>query len=215
MYAGHFAAVPIIRNYYPNVSPFTLTFGVIFLDLAFASLTFLGFEGFTLNPHAGALGIDIHCKYSHSLLGSIILSVIYGTATGSFTPAFLASLSHFVGDWLVHNLDLPLDPFSGIMIGGTSIWGNYPTFAYYFELLFCIVLGLFGPKDGTKLYFILSTALLHLTSHDSSKALLIKTLSMPSESDRQKYTALAISSSFIIPAILLAYLIRKTKVKTN
>jgi hypothetical protein len=216
MYAGHFALVPVIQKYYPHVSPFILTFGVAFLDLVFGVLNSVGAEGFSLNTDAGAFGADIHCHYSHSLIGSITLSVIYGIVTESYMPGFLASFSHFAEDWLVHNSDLPLDPFSGIMVGGTGLWGNYPTFAFYFELVFCIVMAFLGPHDMTSIYTTSLLVLLHYTSSSINPLVLKGILSMPSTFDRQVYSALTMIFSFSIPAMVFGMLLmQRRKIKKN
>jgi hypothetical protein len=216
MYAGHFALVPVIQKYYPQVSPFILTFGVAFLDLVFGVLSSVGIEGFSQNTDAGTLGVNLHCSYSHSLIGSILLSVIYSVVTGSYMPGFLASFSHFVEDWLVHNLDLPLDPFSGIIVGGTQLWGNYPTFAFYFELVFCIALAFLGPHDIINIYTTFFVVLLHFSNREISPFVFKKVLSMPSKFDRQIYSALTMILCFSIPAVLISILMmRRTKMKKN
>lgn len=207
MFAGHFAPVTLLQKYYPKVSPFVFTIGVCFLDLVFGLLSFSGVEGWTANPFAGSLGATLHCRFSHSLAGSIFLSVIYGVLTKSFVPGFLASFSHFIEDWLVHNQDLHLHPFSKIMVGGTNMWGNYPTFAFYFELAFCVLCALLSSKDKSSLTANGFIIFLHVSSH-SMTAVLVKKIVSLSDVPRQRYTTLLIISSFTIPALILGYILQ-------
>ncbi|CAO3615136.1 unnamed protein product [Mucor hiemalis] len=207
MFAGHFGPVTVLQKYYPKTSPYVLTIGVCFLDIVFGLLSYFGVEGWTANPLAGALGATLHCRFSHSLIGSVLLSVFYGVVTKSFVPGFLASFSHFIGDWLVHNQDLPLHPFSKIMVGGTNMWGNYPTFAFYFELAFCVFCALLSSKDRSTLIASGFIIFLHVSSQSTTATLVGKIVSL-SDVLRQRYTALLIISSFMIPALILGYILQ-------
>ncbi|KAI9299652.1 hypothetical protein BJ944DRAFT_292229 [Cunninghamella echinulata] len=145
---GHFATSIVLHKVYPDVLPFILTVGVGLLDLTFGVLAYYGLETITDNPKAGLISVDLHCPYSHSLIGSFIISSIYGLLSGgSFLPAFLSSFSHFAEDWIVHNKDLFLDPYSNILVGGTTLWSHFPIFTYYLEALFCVGCALFTSKD--------------------------------------------------------------------
>ncbi|KAK9703358.1 hypothetical protein K7432_010784 [Basidiobolus ranarum] len=214
MFAGHFALTSVLQKYYPNTSPYTLALGVGFLDVCFGAMTYLGYEGFSPNPQAGINGFDIHCNYTHSLIGSVLLSLIYGAATGSYTPGFLASFSHFIEDMMVHNQDLPLDPISKIMIGGTNMWGAFPTFAFYFELAFCLACAAFSSKDPVTLTANGLILLLHINSK-SSTAQLFKEIFQLSEPLQRRYSAIIIISSFVIPGLILGFIlnIRRNQIK--
>jgi len=141
MYAGHFALALLLQFYFPGVNSFLLTFGVGLLDIIFGFLAYFNLEGVSINPKAGYLGVNLHCSYSHSLVGSLIISLLWGCLginNNSFLPLFLSSFSHFILDWLVHNRDLELYPKSNIIIGGTEFWSRYPYETYYFELSLCL-----------------------------------------------------------------------------
>ncbi|KAI8069588.1 hypothetical protein BC940DRAFT_297033 [Gongronella butleri] len=148
MMAGHFAAAIVLHKRYPSTLPFVFTFGVGFLDILFGVFAYYGYEDLTENPAAGPLGVDLHCDYTHSLLGSLLFSAMYGAVTGSPVPAFIASFSHFILDWVVHNSDLLLDPFTRIVVGGTGLWSAHPTFAYYLEAAFCVACLHLTRKDA-------------------------------------------------------------------
>jgi hypothetical protein len=207
MYAGHFALIAVIQKHYRNTSPYTIAIGVCFLDIVFGILCYFGIEGFAPNSHAGGLGVDIHCDYSHSLVGSILLSLLYGQMTGSLVPGFLASFSHFIGDWMVHNQDLLLDPFTKIAVGGTNMWGNYPTFSFYFEMVFCIACGLYAFEDASSLLANGLILTLHVVNASFMHESLAKVLGLP-DALRQSYTAAIVLSSFTVPALILGYILK-------
>jgi hypothetical protein len=142
------------------------------------------------------------------------LSFIYGIATGgrssAIIPGFLASFSHFIGDMLVHNQDLVLDPFSNIMIGGTNMWGNFPTFAFYFEMAFCLVCATQSHKDSHTLLANGLILFLHFSGRSGTSDLLQKVFRLP-EALQQKYTAVIITSSFIVPGLILGYILNRKK----
>ncbi|CAF1587131.1 unnamed protein product [Didymodactylos carnosus] len=143
MYAAHFATALLFHCYYPSVNSFLFTFGVMFLDIVFAILAYFTIEGIRLNPNAGLLGFELHCPFSHSLLGSFVLSCLWGCMcvvhkTTNFLPVFLSSFSHFLEDWLIHNRHLQLHPFSSFCVGGTGLCSKYPRGTYYLEFILCI-----------------------------------------------------------------------------
>ena len=109
MYAGHFGLVLLFQAYFPHINSFLFTFGVGLADIIFGFLAYLNLEGVSINPKAGFLGVDLHCSYSHSLLGSLIISGLWGCLginNNTFLPLFFSSFSHFILDWIVHNRDL-------------------------------------------------------------------------------------------------------------
>ena len=206
MFAGHFSFVPVLQKYYPTVSPFVFTFGVIFLDVIFAGLGFFGIEGFAPVASGGHMGVEIHCDYSHSVIGSILLSLIYGGLTQSMVPGFLASMSHFVADWLVHNQDLLLDPYTKIAVGGTNLWGNHPTFAFYFELVFLIGCHvLFGSFNTSNVVATLFLSAVHIHSKSTNPKMFAQVMSLP-QPTRQQHAALITLGSFGALAIILGFI---------
>ncbi|CAO3613503.1 unnamed protein product [Cunninghamella echinulata] len=169
MFAGHFALILILTKKYPKVSPFVFSFGVGLLDIVFGILSYFEYEGLTLNPEAGYMGADIFGDYSHSLFGTLILATLYGVMTRSFVPGFLSVFSHFVTDWMVHNQDISLDPFTRIKIGGTNLWGNYPMIAYILELIIILLTGYLTSSDISHYSAIGVLLCLHYMSRPSAQ----------------------------------------------
>lgn len=214
MYAGHFAFVPVLKRFYPQTPIHVLTIGVIFLDMVFGFASLFGYEGFELDSHAGVLGAQIHCDYSHSLLGSIILSAVYGNLTGYFVPGFIASFSHFFGDWLVHNEDLLLDPVSKIVVGGTKLWGNYPTLAFYLEIALVLICMALSTRNTRSILAGLFMIFLHISSSSVIPKMFQRVLTSE-ETYKRLFTCIMINSSFVLPAIAISYIMKEEKAKKN
>lgn len=207
MYSGHFAFANVVRRWYPDTPAYVLVLGVGWLDVIHAILCLWGIEGFVEDPSAGYQGASSFCDYSHSLFGTIVLSAVFGAVFG--IPGMVASLSHWIQDWIVHNDDLFLDPFSKILLGGTHFWSRFPVLAFYFEALFILVCACAAP-DARKPRTIAANAFL-LALHVISRFMLPITLKqlVSIEDDRTRYLAtganvlIAIAIPIIVMCLLL------------
>lgn len=208
MFAGHFATSVVLHKLYPGTLPFTFSVGVAFLDIIFGVLAYYGYEGLTKNHNAGLIAVDLHCDYSHSLIGSLILSSIYGLLTGSFVPGFISSFSHFVEDWVLHNEDLLLDPYSGIVIGGTTLWSKFPILSYYFEALFCVGCAIYSSKDIFTVIANLYIFYLHWNNRPSNAGGLAK-IAVLQEDIKRKMLLKGFLTTFGIPAIIIGFILLK------
>jgi hypothetical protein len=221
MYAGHFALALIFQFYYPGVNSFLLTFGVALLDIIFAFLAYFNLEGVSINPKAGFLGVDLHCPYSHSLVSSLIISLLWGCLginSHTFLPLFLSSFSHFILDWLVHNRDIEFYPHSHIFIGGTECWSRYPYATYYFELLLCIICSSETLRKTADILnfnthgLLLIVAIgyvfyLHYQRRPSTSGQLAAVLKKIPEEKQGQFIFTTFMNSFIKPAISLGLLL--------
>lgn len=118
MIAGHFGFAAGVKAAEPQVPLWALMLATVWLDIVFVPLFLAGIE--TLQPVAGAHGgygaNVIHADYTHSLVGAVGLSVVFGTACGflwklrSGIVLGLASFSHWLLDLVVHRADMPLLP---------------------------------------------------------------------------------------------------------
>lgn len=216
MYAGHFSTAILLYKIHPDVSPFVLAVGVGFLDIIFGILAYFGVETITENPQTGLIGVNLHCNYSHSLLGSIILSTFYGIITTggslSFLPVFIASFSHFVEDWIVHNKDLFLDPYSNIIVGGTSLWSKYPIGSYYLEATWCLVIAAFTTTNSPKVKEIMANIYvfyLHWSRRPSTSGGFAQVARLPEDAKRSILFKSFIKN-FGTPAIVIGLLLFKS-----
>ncbi|KAG2222830.1 hypothetical protein INT45_000445 [Circinella minor] len=212
MYAGHFAPILVLRRWFPNTSPYVFSIGVGVLDIIFGLLVSTGYEGFVKVAQEGTNynELAIHCDYSHSLVGSILISYLYGLIVGSPLPGFIASFSHFVTDWLVHGPDLILDPISKVVVGGTGLWHSHPKFAFLFEGLFCVAAGLYGDKDR---WTLAANGFIFLT-HISSVSLLPfffgTIMDIEDVGTRQVMTSVAMVFAFTLPGLILGYFLNRS-----
>ncbi len=139
MFIGHYGVSLAARRYNSRLSLPVLFVAVQFLDVLFSLFVLAGIEkmrivhGFTaFNPY------DLFfMPYSHSLLGALLWSAVFGiafllVARGGapvrplFTLAVLAAavFSHFVLDVPVHTPDLPLGPGAGSPKIGLGLWNH-------------------------------------------------------------------------------------------
>jgi membrane-bound metal-dependent hydrolase YbcI (DUF457 family) len=119
MIAGHFGLAAGVKARAPAVPLWALMLATQWLDVLFVPLVLLGIEGFEPVPGArpGAYGeVIIHADFTHSLLGALLLSALFGAAAafryGRRTGAILAlvAFSHWILDLLVHRGDMPILP---------------------------------------------------------------------------------------------------------
>jgi hypothetical protein len=210
MYCGHFAVAPVLKKYYPHVPTYVFTIGVIYLDILFGLLSAFGVEGFSIDNEAGVLGVIIHCDYTHSIVGSVLLSLIYGKLTGYPIPGFIASFSHFVTDWMVHNDDLFLDPVTKIVVGGTNLWGNYPLVAHFVENGLCFVCILLTTSDTRLMLPNIIAIILNVTLLPVVPQLYHTMLSFEQPYARL-CTCVVVNALFLIPAGLFTFIINSGK----
>jgi membrane-bound metal-dependent hydrolase YbcI (DUF457 family) len=119
MIAGHFGFAAAVKSRTPAVPVWALMLACVWLDVVFVPLLAAGLESIESVPGApnGAYGAAIiHATYTHSLLGALVLSALFGLAFlgryGRHT-AFVLGLvvmSHWLLDLPMHRPDMPLLP---------------------------------------------------------------------------------------------------------
>jgi hypothetical protein len=116
--AGHFGFAAIVKAREPQVPLWSLMLATVWLDIVFVPLYLAGIE--TIVPVEGARGTYgtgvIYADYTHSLLGALLLSGLFGLAFANrwgrrslFVLGFV-SFSHWLLDLLVHRADMPFLP---------------------------------------------------------------------------------------------------------
>jgi hypothetical protein len=118
MIAGHFGLAAGVKAAEPQIPLWALMLATVWLDIVFVPLFLTGIE--TLQPvpgtHAGYGANIIHADYTHSLVGAVVLSIVFGIAGGlrwslrGGVVLGLVSFSHWLLDLVVHRADMPLLP---------------------------------------------------------------------------------------------------------
>jgi hypothetical protein len=154
MIAGHFGLAAGVKAAEREAPLWALMLGTAWLDVIFIPLFAAGIETITPVPGtSGGYGDGIiHADYTHSLLGALILSAIYGAF---FLPRFgrrvawvlaAVAFSHWILDLIVHRGDMPILPanLGNLPRLGLGLW-QFPAISAALELL--LVVG------GTFLYW--------------------------------------------------------------
>lgn len=118
MIAGHFGFAAIVKSREPRVPLWSLMLATVWLDIVFVPLFMKGIE--TLKPvpglHGGYGENIIYADYTHSLVGAVVLSIVFGLMFGwrwgrrCAIVLGLVSFSHWVLDLFVHRQDMPILP---------------------------------------------------------------------------------------------------------
>lgn len=148
MIAGHFGFAAIVKSREPRVPLWSLMLATVWLDIVFVPLFLTGVE--TLKPAPGLNGgygaNIIHADYTHSLVGALALSLVFGLTAGvrwgkrcAIVLAFV-SLSHWLLDLLVHRHDMPILPGNAENLPrlGFGLW-QFKTGSIVAELLLVIL----------------------------------------------------------------------------
>ena len=152
MIAGHFGFAAIVKSREPRVPLWSLMLATVWLDIVFIPLFLMGIE--TLNPVPGLKGgygeNIIHADYTHSFLGAVALSIVFGLIFGvrwgkrCAIVLGLVSFSHWLLDLLVHRHDMPILPGNAGNLPrlGFSLW-QFRTGSILAEFLLVILGALF------------------------------------------------------------------------
>lgn len=129
MIAGHFGFAALVKSRERQAPLWALMLATVWLDIVFVPLFLAGVE--TIEPIAGAHGSYgtgiIHADYTHSLVGSALLSALLGLAAAARwgrrtgTVVGVVAFSHWVLDVITHRADMPLLPANA---------GNLPMFGF-------------------------------------------------------------------------------------
>jgi hypothetical protein len=143
MIAGHFGFAAAVKSRERQVPLWALMLATVWLDVVFVPLFIAKIETITQVPGAtGSYGSGIiHADYTHSLLGALVLSLIFGiiaaSAWGRRTGAVLGAVvfSHWLLDLIVHRPDLSILPgnYGNLPVFGFGLW-RFPLAAMTVEL---------------------------------------------------------------------------------
>jgi hypothetical protein len=148
MIAGHFGFAALAKSREPRVPLWSLMLATVWLDIVFVPLFVMKIE--TLAPVPGLRGgygeNIIHADYTHSLVGALLLSLVFGLIFGvrwgrrcAIVLAFI-SFSHWLLDLVVHRHDMPILPgnYGNLPRLGFGLW-QFRTGSALTELLLVIL----------------------------------------------------------------------------
>ena len=148
MIAGHFGFAAFAKSREPRVPLWSLMLATVWLDIVFVPLLLMKIE--TLEPvpglHGGYGENIIHADYTHSLLGALLLSLIFGLifslrwAKRCVIVLAFISFSHWLLDLVVHRHDMPILPgnLGNLPRLGFGLW-QFRTASAVTELLLVIL----------------------------------------------------------------------------
>ena len=134
MFLGHYAVAFIAKRFVPTVSLGTLILAAQLMDILWPIFLLLGVEHVAIQPGITAASpFNFYdYPYSHSLLGSLIWSVVLGLVFLAYSRNPKRSLivggvvfSHWILDLIVHRPDLPLALNDGPYFG-FGVWNSVP-----------------------------------------------------------------------------------------
>ncbi len=148
MIAGHFGFAALAKSRETRVPLWSLMLATVWLDIIFVPLFLMKIE--TLEPipglHGGYGENIIHANYTHSLVGALLLSLIFGLIFSArwgkrcaIVLAFI-SFSHWLLDLVVHRHDMPILPGNAgnLPMFGFGLW-QFKTASAVTELLLVIL----------------------------------------------------------------------------
>jgi hypothetical protein len=149
MIAGHFGLAAAVKGKAPSVPLWALMLASQWLDVVFAVLFAAGFEGLTpvAGTKPGAYGAAIiHADYTHSLVGALILSLLFGAVAAlrygrrSAIVLGLVAFSHWILDLPMHRADMPILPggVGDLPRLGLELW-RWPVASALLELALVLV----------------------------------------------------------------------------
>lgn len=138
MYAGHFAAGLAIKAREPEAPMWGILVGVGLLDLLFGPFVLAGIERAAIAPDTPPGFVLEHIDWSHSLLMSVVWSLVFGSlflGKGRRVAAVMAvaAFSHFLLDLPMHPPDLALWPNAETHLG-LGLWRRLPQGWWLVEL---------------------------------------------------------------------------------
>ncbi|GAO52809.1 hypothetical protein SAICODRAFT_51863 [Saitoella complicata NRRL Y-17804] len=132
MWVAHFAPALILKRFAPSTPITLLALAGVLPDFLFFINVLLGLEEIKYRPHEGCFPYECNYPFTHSLLGEAVLGTGFGLIAmtllelpiSSFIAIFLAAVSHWPLDVLVHRKDVSLAPGDHPTLFGLSLFDS-------------------------------------------------------------------------------------------
>lgn len=220
MYVGHFAVAAAMKASKPELPAWPLYFGVCFLDILDGLFVIVGIGRVTPNLAAGPyLFFDLtFVDWDHSLVLAAFWSLVWGALflkAGRELAAFaaLASFSHFLTDWPMHDGDLALYPYSTDHLG-LGLWGQLGVGAWLLEGAFAAALVGYAWRASARrgVSFLWPTLVLGALFLNLSPWLSpMQFVAAMSEPAAHILHGVLVVVGFVLPAVLLAWLVTRAE----
>lgn len=143
MFIGHYGIAFMVKKKFGEIPLWILFLSVQLIDIVAFILVILGFEKAAYqNSDNPFFRNNLDLPYSHSLVGTLILSfivylffVIVKRKSWALVVA-LCVFSHWVIDFIVHTPDLSI--FFGYFKTGLGLW-NYPYLSFSIEIILVLI----------------------------------------------------------------------------
>lgn len=217
MFVGHYAIGLALKAKYPATPTLPLLLGVGFLDILDGIFIILGWDRVTPNLNAGPyLFFDLtFIDWDHSLAAALFWSALWGLVfIGDRRVALLAcvaSFSHFLADWPLHNNDLALYPYADHHLG-LGLWGSLGTLSWVLEGLFAAVLLAYSVRQAARrgAHWGWPCAVLVLLFINLSPWLSpMKQVATLGEPAAHLWHGTLVTVGFLLPGLLLTWLINR------
>jgi hypothetical protein len=170
---NHASAALLFKKKYSTINIIWLLISVQLIEYLWVLFNYVGLEFTTTENTVKYIG-DIHLIHmplSHSLLSTVVLSLIAYFFIRFFLKntklALIISLaisSHFILDLMVHAQDLPLWFFTTYPMFGTNLYPSLPYVAFIVEILFGIFCWWYYKGSNILLIGIIVFNLLNFTT---------------------------------------------------
>ncbi|MCC6313756.1 MAG: permease [Thermomicrobiales bacterium] len=118
MIAGHYGLAAAVKGKEIRTPLWALMLATVWLDVLFVPLVLAGVESIAPVPgtNGGYGQVIIHADYTHSLVGALVLAIVFGAVAaipwGRRVGTVLGAVvfSHWLLDLVVHRADMPLLP---------------------------------------------------------------------------------------------------------
>lgn len=151
MIAGHFGLAAVVKAKSPRAPLWALMLATVWMDVVFVPLLLAKVETMEVLG-GGAPGYGnaiIHADWTHSLVGALVISFLFGAVASMFWDRVVALVlgcvvfSHWLLDLPMHHHDMPLLPANAghLPLLGMGLW-SFPVASALVELAL-VVLGTF------------------------------------------------------------------------
>lgn len=142
MFAGHFGVAAAVKSKTPELPLWALLVSTQLIDILFVPFSLAGIEFMEPIDEGGYAKMMIYAFYTHSIVGTLLLSILAGWLAGkvwgkkSGIIIGAVAFSHWILDVLVHRPDMPILPgnVGNLPLLGVGLW-EFVSVSIFLEFL--------------------------------------------------------------------------------